>query len=196
MIEVEKKLSLSQPDIDRITQGAEFLGEKVITDTYFDKSDFKLTKADRWLRLRDGKFELKLPLNADKSTSQRELDQYQELITDEKIRESLGLPVQGTLAEALESSGYTAFSTIVTTRRKYKKQGFNIDLDVMDFGYSICEIEIMVDDQSETENALNKILAFALENQLKVTPVRGKVIEYIRRKAPHHYRVLQEANVA
>lgn len=195
MIEVEKKFILSSEDIERITEGAEFLGEKSFTDTYFDTSDYLLTKADKWLRLRGNRFELKLPMNQGKGSSQRQLDQYEELDTDESIYKALSIKSTSTLEKDLEINGYKPFSTFTTTRKKYKKGDFIIDLDVIDFGYSIGEIELMVESQSEMEEALNKILAFAKEQGLSVAPVRGKVIEYIKRNNLEHYKALEEAGV-
>lgn len=195
MIEVEKKFILSSKDRERITEGAEFLSEKSFTDTYFDTSDYLLTKADKWLRLRDNRFELKLPMNQGKGSSQRQLDQYEELDTDEAIYKALDIKPTATLQKDLEINGYKPFSTFTTTRKKYKKGDFVIDLDVIDFGYSIGEIELMVESQSEMEEALNKILAFAKEQGLSVAPVRGKVFEYIRRNSPEHFKALEEAEV-
>lgn len=195
MIEVEKKFTLSSEDIERITEGAEFLGEKSFTDTYFDTSGYLLTKSDKWLRLRGNRFELKLPMNAGKGSSQRQLDQYEELDTDEAIYKALDIKPTATLQKDLEINGYKSFSTFTTTRKKYKNGDFVIDLDVIDFGYSIGEIELMVESQSEMEEALNKILVFAKEQGLSVAPVRGKVIEYIRRNNPEHLKTLEEAGV-
>lgn len=194
-IEVEKKFILSEEDIQRIIQGAQFLGEKSFTDTYFDTADYSLTKADKWLRLRDDRFELKLPMNQGKGSSQRKLDQYEELTDDNLIRSALGIKVVGTLEDDLKANGYEPFSTFTTTRKKYKKSDFIIDLDTMDFGYSIGEIELMVNDASEMETALNRILAFAEELGLSIAPVRGKVIEYIKRNNPNHYKALDKAGV-
>lgn len=195
MIEVEKKFTLNDSDIDRITQGTEFLGEKSFTDTYFDTPDYSLTKADKWLRLRDDRFELKLPMNQGKGSSNRELDQYEELESEDLIKKALGLTQEGTLAKNLELNTHKPFATITTHRRKYKKGDFTIDLDVMDFGYSIGEIELMVNSQSDMKIALDRILAFAKEQHLSLAPVRGKVIEYIKRNNSAHYKALKEAGV-
>lgn len=195
MIEVEKKFTLSEDDKARVVQDAEFLGEKSFTDTYYDTSDFALTTSDKWLRLRGDRFELKLPMNEGKGAGDRRLDQYEELDTDEAILQALNLALDDSLKQTLEVNGYEPFSTFTTTRKKYKKGDFVIDLDEMDFGYSIGEIELMVEDQSEMQKALERILAFAQEHGLSVAPVRGKVVEYIKRNNPAHYKALEEAGV-
>lgn len=195
MIEVEKKFTLSKDDKARVVQGAEFLGEKSFRDTYYDTSDFALTTSDKWLRLRGDRFELKLPMNEGKGASSRRLDQYEELDTDEAILQALNLSLNGSLKQTLKVNGYEPFSTFTTTRKKYKKGDFTIDLDEMDFGYSIAEIELMVEGQSEMQKALERILAFAREHGLSVAPVRGKVIEYIKRNNPVHYKALEAAGV-
>jgi len=195
MIEVEKKFTLSEAEIEKLTQGAEFVGEKIFTDTYFDSPDYKLTTRDKWLRLRGDRFELKLPMNEGKGASDRKLDQYEELDSDDEIRRVLGLKQQGTLREDLEVCGYKSFASFTTTRRKFKSGEFVIDLDVMDFGYSIGEIELMVSDESEMEQALDRILAFANKQGLVIAPVRAKVIEFINRNNADHYEALKKAGV-
>jgi len=48
----------------------------------------------------------------------------------------------------------------------------------------------MLNKKSEIKNAVNQIINFALEHNLKITPVRGKIIEYLKRKRPKHYKAL------
>ena len=62
MIEVEKKFSVT-PDIKmRLTQGAELLGEREMNDVYYDTSSYTLTLEGKYLRCRNGAWELKIPL--------------------------------------------------------------------------------------------------------------------------------------
>lgn len=194
MFEVEKKFTLSNEQIKQLTQGAEFEGEKTFSDTYYDDSNYSLTTQDMWLRLRDGKFELKVPLNTE-GASKREADRYQELTTDQEIKGQLRLPKDKHLAQALEQAGYNSFCIIETTRRIFRKGPFRMDFDVMDFGYTITEIELLVDDESQIPEAQEKIMALANKYKLPTAPVIGKVIEYIRRNNPTHYQALVEAGV-
>jgi predicted adenylyl cyclase CyaB len=196
MIEVEKKFILNDDDIDRLTTGAKFLKEKTFTDIYYDTPTYTLTTKDIWLRSRDKKFELKIPLHH--KDLDRLADQYEELEEKEKIRAALGLPKKGAFDDDLKKGDYSPFCTLTTTRRKFKKDEFNIDLDTVqstDFSYNIGEIELMVDDVTEISGAINKIMAFAKEKNLIIAPVRGKVLEYLKLKNQKHYQALVKAEV-
>lgn len=195
MIEVEKKFILNDQDQERLTKDAQFLNERVFTDIYYDTENFSLTSKDKWLRSREGRFELKLPLH---DGVDRLADQYDELENEQQIQEALNLPSSGPLADILADAGYSPFCICKTTRRKYQKGQFIIDLDLVDFQdftYNIGEIELMVNDKSEIEGAIRKILDFAKEQNLTIAPVRGKVIEYIKRIKPNHYQALIQAKV-
>ncbi|MFA5945816.1 MAG: CYTH domain-containing protein [Patescibacteria group bacterium] len=195
MIEVEKKFLLSESDEARLLEGAEFLSEKSFTDIYYDRADYALSVQDKWLRARDGKFELKVAIS---SSTERLVDQYDELEDEAKIREALHLDVVGSFIEDIARAGYSPFCTCKTTRRKYSKDGFIIDLDSVDFGdftYKIGEIELMVDEKSQIDGAIEKIFAFAKEHGLAIAPVRGKVREYLERKRPEHYQALITAGI-
>lgn len=188
-LEVEKKFAIKPKSLAELVKDAEFLGEKTFSDTYLDTTDFSLTTKDIWLRTRDGKFELKLPQNQGLGTEQRAIDQYQELTDEEEIRQALNIENQETLEEDLKKAGITPFCTIVTTRKKYRKNGFTIDIDEMDYGYNIGEIEMMVEDNSEAEDAVRQILSFARQYRLGFH-VKGKVIEWIKRNNPTHFQAL------
>lgn len=195
MIEVEKKFILTEQDKDRLTQNTEFLNERVFTDIYYDTDNFFLTAQDRWLRARENRFELKIPLH---QGTERLADQYDELEDEEKIRQALNLPRDGNLVVDLEKNGYLPFCICKTTRRKYKNGAFILDLDTVDskdFTYNIGEIELMVNDKSEIDGAIEKIMNFAKEKNLTITPVRGKVVEYLKRMKPNHYQALVQAGV-
>ncbi len=195
MIEVEKKFILNEQDKERLTKNAEFLNERIFTDIYYDTEFFSLTSNDKWLRSRDGKFELKISLCRG---TDRLADQYEELEDEQKIRETLNLPINEKFADDLAKAGYFPFCTCKTTRRKYKKEPFIIDLDIVDFQdftYNIGEIELMVNEKSEIENAIEKIIVFAKSQNLTIAPVRGKVIEYLKRIKPIHYQALVQAKV-
>ncbi|MDD2731669.1 MAG: CYTH domain-containing protein [Candidatus Pacebacteria bacterium] len=195
MIEVEKKFILNEQDKKRLTKNAQFLNERIFTDIYYDTEIFSLTSKDKWFRSREGRFELKLPLH---DGVDRLADQYDELEDEQKIREALNLPSNGNLADDLIKAGYSPFCTCKTNRRKYKKEPFIINLDIIDFQdftYNIGEIELMISNKSEIEDASKKIMYFAKTQNLVVTPVRGKIIEYLKRAKPNHYQTLVKRGV-
>ncbi|MFA6082588.1 MAG: CYTH domain-containing protein [Patescibacteria group bacterium] len=190
MIEVEKKFKLSGQDIERLTRDAEFLKERTFTDIYFDDEKYSLTSNDKWLRARDGLYELKLPMHAGVD---RKADQYDEIEDEQKIREVLNIPTDQKIDEI-----YAPFCNVTTTRKKYKKDQFIIDLDDVDYGdfkYSLGEIELLVNNQSDIEKAIAEIMDFANKYQLSVAMVRGKVIEYLKQVKPEHYQALIKAKV-
>jgi adenylate cyclase class IV len=194
MIEVEKKFILTDEQKKKLLDGAEILGQKKFTDTYYDDANYSLTKRDLWLRSREGRFELKIPMNA--SIDERVTDIYRELETDEEIAAYLKLPEGKAVRDALRDVGYIPFVTIVTTREKYRKDGYNIDLDAADFGYDIAEIEYMTDEVSSIQEANQKIMDYAAAHGLStnVAP-RGKVAECLRRNNPAHFQALIDAKV-
>ncbi len=195
MIEVEKKFLLKGDDEKRLIEGADFIGEKVFTDIYYDTKDFSLTGNDNWLRQRDGKFELKLSLNKE---AVRKANFYDEIEDEDRIKEFLGISGYD-MEDILLEKGYFKFCICKTTRRKYKKGIFGIDIDFVeygDFNYQLAEIELMVENKSEMAKALENIIDFAKEKGLNTGYVRGKVLVYLKEKSPQHFKALVKAGVA
>lgn len=191
MIEIEKKFLINQSVLRKIIQKAELISQKRLIDIYYDTLDYKLTSKDWWLRNRNGKFGLKVLVVGSKSST----DQYHEINNEKEIFEHLKINFKNSLSEALKQNNIKSFATIVAERKKYQKDDFVIDFDITDFGYSICEVELMVEDESEIKQALEKIEKFRKENNLSSKPVRGKLVEYIYRNRPEHYQSLREAGV-
>jgi predicted adenylyl cyclase CyaB len=193
MIEVEKKFKAEKNELARLIAGAHFLREDKHTDIYYDTADYDLTRKNIWLRTRVGKFELKYPVGT--GDGSHGVTVYDEIEDDAAIAAKLGMPTDKPLQDVLISLGYAPFATITTTRAKYEKDGFHIDVDEADFGYGILEIELMVSDKDEVESAERRILAFAVTNGVSVSDdrVRGKVLEYIKRNNPQQAHILEEA---
>lgn len=194
MIEVEKKFKVQPGDLGRLLRGATKMDEIEFTDVYYDTRAHDLTLKSIWLRSRENRFELKFPMGvmADKAR----FTQYDEIEDDGLIAARLGItPGEKPLVEALASRGYLPFATIRTKRQKYKKEGLNIDVDEADYGWSVVEIEAMVGDTKEVEEAYGRIIGLAVAAGIAVgkEPVRGKVIEYIRRNDPAHFAALEKA---
>jgi adenylate cyclase class IV len=179
MIEVEKKFFLNPEDIPKIIDGAQFIEEVIFDDTYLDTPDYLLTLHDKWLRLRDDKFQLKYPLPN---------GQYEDIVTDEQIKLAVGIKSDDPLFTALKKHGFISYCHMLTNRKKYKKDGFIIDLDHVDDGFDIGEIEFSVDYASLVSSAEVKIQEFASRNGLILLPVRAKIYEYLKRHNPDLYR--------
>lgn len=201
MIEVEKKFLLTKDQEKKLIEGAEFIGEKVFTDIYYDTQDYQLTANDKWLRQRAGKWELKVSFNKD--AANRKGDLYDELEDDGKIKKFFNFPAEKDLNEALKENGHAEFCICKTTRKKYKKHGFGIDIDLAEFEdesgpwhYELAEIELMVQDKKQMPEALEKIISFAKENGLETGYVRGKILVYLKEKKPEHFQALVDAGVA
>lgn len=195
MIEVEKKFIPDAEEIKRVVQGAELLEEETHTDVYYDTENYKLTTRVTWLRNREGKFELKVPLNW-RPNNHGAIVQFEELEDDDEIRTFLDISSQGnTLEEDLPSNGYKPFATIATTRKKYKKGELFFVIDSTDFDFTILEIELMVNDESEIPGAEKRILEFAEQHGFTVALDTGKVVEWIKRNDSRHYKALKNAGV-
>ena len=195
MIEVEQKFILKNNDKERLLESAVFLGEKQFTDVYYDTKNYDLTLNDKWLRQRERKFELKIPAGGGKNTD-KTINLYKELEIEKEIRENLKLQKRGTLKDDLFASEYFVFCECKTTRQKYKKEGFDIDLDFVefdDFSYEIAEIELMSENEETVPVAAEQIFNFAKKHGLKISHTRGKVIEYLKQKSQKHYNALVSA---
>jgi adenylate cyclase class IV len=120
MYEIEKKFILTNAQKEKLIKNAEFLGEVVFTDIYYDTKEYALTKNDIWLRSRDGQFELKLPLH---QNGKNLPNQYNEIEGEEKIREIFGIVPRKSFLEDIADFGYAPFCKIKNT----KKESFSIE---------------------------------------------------------------------
>ena len=195
MIEVEKKFLLESPDDERrLLEGATFLGEKKYRDTYYDDATYTLTTSNRWLRDRDGVWEMKIPLP---NTTRDEdwVNQYDERAGEEAMRDTLNILKNNNLKSDLAARGIKPFCSFVTHRTSYKRDPFIIDIDMMDYGFRVAEVEYMVETKGDVDAAAKKIIQFAKERALSPTPVRGKCIEWLRRNNPAHLEALNRAGI-
>ena len=189
MIEVEKKFAASELDIERITKDAEFIGDTVNKDTYYDREGFPLVKNNMFLRKRNGKFELKLYVAEEGST----VDKYLELEDDEAIKTKLNIGADKNISEYLAENEYFPFGSWETKRRRFKKDGFTIDIDSVDFGHNVVEIELMVEEGGDTQQAARRILNFANSMDLKKDIQEGKEMVFKKRMNPTAYEEIKAA---
>ena len=167
MVEVEKKCLATASFLSFLKSNAEKIGEYIL-----EFEDLRLIKNDIWLRRRNGKYELKVPM----SFNNKKSDVYEEIEDEEKILAKLNLKNFDDLKE---------LSTLITRRQTFKINDFHIDLDEItspgtDFLYNMMEIELMVEFSEDYKNAQNKILEFMLTHSIKNEIVNGKFVEYVR----------------
>jgi len=196
MIEVEKKFSLTKEQEKNLTKDTKFFLKKEMIDVYYDNERYYLTKNDLWLRQRNNDFELKVSKN---KNINRKADQYDEITEEDKIRDYLKIKKENDFSQDLKKSGYSIFAVLKTVRTKYKKDSFIIDIDEItsdQYSYSLAEIELMVEENSDIDDAIKKIIDFAKSKGLQIgIYTRGKVVEYIKQKRPEHFNALLEANI-
>jgi predicted adenylyl cyclase CyaB len=193
MIEVEKKFPLTKAQEVRLLEDATLVEERTNVDIFYDSPDYRLSLDDTWLRQRNGSWELKKRLHPLGRTATGTV--YDEIEDEERIRQTLNLDKDLPMAEAVQQAGLRQFARIEKKRRSYQHGEFHIDLDVCDFGYELGEIELLVDHHSKTKEALDKITTFAKTFDLDQNEPHAKVIEYLYRLCPDHYKALLDAGV-
>ncbi len=178
MIEIEKRFQPTEGQLRELLEGAEFLGEAVNRDIYYDYQDLRFFDRGIRLRNRNGSFELKI--NTKKGSSKLGLVRN-EIEDEEEIKKFLNIdiPIQKFVDENM-----MVLSDYVNNRKKYKKGLFSIDLDDMDFGYKLCEVELMVEDEDEISNAKNLISEFIKQHGIKIKKIPTKGEAYLRIKNP------------
>lgn len=199
MIEIEKKFLLTSKQQHDLLDGATELSEKLVTDSYLDTSDYRLTMNDLWFRERDGTYELKMPLTSGSGTA---TNRYHELTDVTDIARELGIGGEtDDLTKSLREAGIVPFMTCFTQRKSYEKQGFHIDVDTVtyqnsSFAYAIAEIELLVESEAEADNAEARIIEFAKQFDLVIDQiVLGKVAAFLKFENPVHYETLVSAGI-
>jgi thiamine-triphosphatase len=195
MIEVEKKFKLDEAQLARIKKLATFVSKKAFTDIYFDDKKYSLTSRDMWLRKRGNDFELKIP--GISARAGKRVNVYVEIYGPKKISQKLKLKknYSGFIFN-LQKNGYRQFCKIRTTRKKYSYGAFIIDIDEIDFGYSLCEIERVAKNKQEISRIGKEIISFGKKLGLKIDwGLRGKVLEYLWRYDKKHYNKLKKSKV-
>lgn len=190
--EFEKKFILTDEQKEKLLEDAEFLGEKIFTDTYFDNADFSLALSDMWLKKRDDEFNLKIPMRQKEGET---INKYHEVDGEMAIREVFAIPKVLDFEKDLQSFGHKPFCVLKTTRKKFFKNGFTIDLDESDFGdwkYRLVEIRLVVNRKDEMNEAEEKIYDFARKHGLETKHIDGKLSEFIKRELPELYEKIKE----
>lgn len=190
-IEVEIKVPLEGDFRERLLAGAVLVRRVELRDVYFDDASFSLTLADKWLRERNGKFELKQPPEGGSRIGETAVQRYVEVSCDGEILSALGLLEGDDMAEVLRRAGIKPFAVIKSVRQKFKRKKFAIDIDETEFGYSLAEVELMAKDEQGVEEAQKEIMAFLAECGIgDVKRQLGKVAVYLRENSPEHFKKL------
>ncbi len=184
MIEVEKKFTPDDNELKLLLDGAESLGDKFVHDVYYDYPDYTLLKKDIRLRNRNGSFELKIGKSAGVSV---------ELENEKEIASYFNFAINKDFEEFIKKS-LVPIMEYSNNRKKFKKEGFNIDVDDMSFGYKMCEIELIVDNEEEVKDAEDKIIEFVkrfgFENKKALTKRKA----YFKMVKPEVYKELYGDN--
>ncbi|XP_076321336.1 thiamine-triphosphatase-like isoform X2 [Tachypleus tridentatus] len=161
-LEVERKF-IVPADCETLIEslGGTLIEEKHFQDDYYDTEDYSLTIKDYWLRQRDGIWQLKYPPEErDESSS---TSQYCETDSEEQIYDLLTKVLQPYLGRCnmsvsnIVSSICHNFASFKTKRKSYKIDDVKIDIDMMDFGFNVGEIEIVIHRRSDLSQALSRI---------------------------------------
>lgn len=176
MIEVEKKFEPAPDKLTKLLAGSEFLGKKINDDQYFDYPDYRLLKNRVRLRMRNGTLELKI---GGLSGVAREIDDE----TGIKEYFNTELPLKDFIAQNLKS-----FIQYKTIRNEYTKEGFIIDIDECDFGYSSYEIELLIDDENKIKETQDKIKSFAEQYGIMTEKTISKRDAYLQKMRPEIYK--------
>lgn len=180
MIEVEKKFRPTEEQLEAMLSGADFVGEKLLHDIYYDYPDYRLFKKEAKLRSRNGVFELKIGDDENAGISE-------EIENEQGIEKYLGTSLP--LTEFI-SKNLIVIIDYVQKRKKYTKGEFTIDVDELDFGYSCVEVELLVAEEKDVSSAEKKLAAFVQSVGLKIERQPTKRGEYFRIVKPAVYKEL------
>lgn len=180
MIEVEKKFIPTEENLKILLIDAEFLGEIINHDVYYDYPDYRFLKGDIALRNRNGNFELKIK---SEQGAHKEIENKKEIERYFQVN-SLEDFIKENLIEIINFKN---------TRKKYKKEDFIIDVDETDFGYKVGEIEILVSSIDEVSGALDKIEIFAKNYNIDLGKNLSKKKAYLKNYKIDLYKELYES---
>jgi uncharacterized protein YjbK len=156
MIEIERKILLTEDQLDQLEKQSRSSQEVSFLDVYYDTKDYHLTGQNMWLRKREDRFELKRKV---KDTASKN-DIYEELVRDQDIKQAIGISADAELAQALPSHRIAPFCHLKTIRKSLALELLHLDIDICyekDFTYRVAEIEFLVQTQDEIPMAEKKI---------------------------------------
>lgn len=183
MIEVEKRFKPTEEQLEKLLADSIFVEKKINHDVYYDFPDDRLFRNYVKFRSRNGNFEIKIE---DRNLKNKNIKAELEIEDEEEIKKyfktyDLKDFIKNNLVEIIDYK---------YKRKKYKKDEFTIDIDKTDFGFEVCEIELMVNNKEKVEEAKEKIKALARGYRFENQKSEGKRIEYLRNIKPEVYKIL------
>lgn len=188
-IEIECKFQVPSDCASKLENlGAKKLKTITLVDSYLDTVDYSLIKRDNWLRFRGGVLELKCPEPSIKHTTNTV---YRELTDVSAIESVVGSPVPKS-ADNLPV-GWRILARVICERDVWSYGGVGLTVDRLEDGYSIGELEMVVNDKSQVDSA--QLGIDRLAEQLGFTKqTAGKLNHYLRSHDPEAFKILQDLN--
>lgn len=196
MIEVERKFELTDAAEETVKRHGRFLGEKTMEDVYYDYPSIVITSQDKWLRKRNGGFDLKI--SAVDTNKGKTIHHYHEIEDLNEICRGLGIPLAGEtpFEKHLQNLGIIPYAHLTTVRRSYDLDGVHIDCDWTDDVFTVMEAEIVVPTDADMPAAEEKIASILAQYGIDAKPKKGgKLISYIRNNRPDVEKILKDADV-
>lgn len=195
MIEVERKFGASPAIVEQLKANATPSARHELHETYYDSNTYFLTLHDWWLRKRNDRFELKIPLAQYPNSVKNLVRKYHEIDTESAIYTQLGITPTTTLEHDLLSAGYTPYAQWTSIRTTYILGDFRIEIDTTDFGHHILEIELMVEREEDIPAASHTIGQLAQTYGISLDRIESKNATYLKWFRPDHHRALQQAGI-
>lgn len=197
MIEVERRFSLIPSIKDQLLQKAKPSEIQVIEihDKYHGE---ELALTDRWLRKRNGEWELKVPVNLGRTLGSAT---YREFSGDPLWNE-LGITPINT--EGPVDASLACFAELHTIRTSFvllfQGSSVNVTLDECSstdgFQCSVGELEMLVSTEDQIDAAtqvIDRLFSHLAVNHLQNN--EGKLVQFIRQYRPQFYEQLVKAGI-
>jgi adenylate cyclase class IV len=182
MIEVEKKFQPTEEQLTSLLNDCVFKKEVILHDIYYDYSDYGMYKKRVYLRKRNNNFELKIETQ---EGSHQEIEDEEGIKKYFKTEKPIKQFIEENLVEML---------SFITKRKKYTKDDCTVDVDSLGFGYKCVELELLVENQSQIDNASEKIISIAKHYGFEEQKAPSKRKEYFRIVKPEVYKELYPDN--
>lgn len=182
MIEVEKNFQPTEEQLAKMLADSKFITKKINHDVYYDFEDARLFRGYVKFRSRNGKFELKIK---NQTGENENADAEVEIDDEEEIKNYFN--TEKSIKEFIDTE-MVLWSDYKNERTEYRNGEFTIDIDKLDFGYGIVEIELMVESMNQVKDAEDKIIDFAKKYNFEIKYVPSKGITYFKTIKPELYK--------